>query len=92
MFARIWNYEEGQTVNQLDKHTGTEKGVSRLCLMNELDDSLLMVASSKPRILLIYSRLYALSACSIAGLVCLRSCLGDYAAKQNNRTVSEGFG
>ncbi|GAQ83620.1 HEAT repeat protein [Klebsormidium nitens] len=43
---RIWNYEEGQTVNQLDKHTGTEKGVSRLCLMNELDDSLLMVASN----------------------------------------------
>lgn len=44
---RIWNYEEGQTVNQLDKHTGTEKGISRMCLMNELDDSLLLVASSK---------------------------------------------
>jgi hypothetical protein len=45
--SRIWNYEEGQTVNQLDKHTGTEKGISRMCLMNELDDSLLLVASSK---------------------------------------------
>ncbi|KAL2653954.1 hypothetical protein R1flu_022082 [Riccia fluitans] len=43
---RIWNYEEGLIVNTFDNHNAPDKGVSRLCLLNELDDSLLLVASS----------------------------------------------
>lgn len=44
---RIWNYEEAVVVNTFDNHNAPEKGVSKLCLLNELDDSLLLVASSE---------------------------------------------
>ena len=30
-----------------DNHKAADKGVSRMCVLNELDDSLLLVASSK---------------------------------------------
>ncbi|BBN00072.1 regulatory associated protein of mTOR [Marchantia polymorpha subsp. ruderalis] len=43
---RIYNYEEEQLVNTFDNHNAPDKGVSKLCLLNELDDSLLLVASS----------------------------------------------
>ncbi|CAI5465827.1 unnamed protein product [Closterium sp. Yama58-4] len=49
--VRIWNYEEGLTVSTFDNQTGGgggvdgHKGVSQLCLLNELDDTLLLVAS-----------------------------------------------
>lgn len=42
---RIWNYEEGVTINMFENHNTPDKGVSKLCLLNELDDSLLLVAS-----------------------------------------------
>ncbi|KAG0616749.1 hypothetical protein M758_5G139500 [Ceratodon purpureus] len=43
---RIWDYEEATVVNTFDNHNTPDKGVSKLCLLNELDDSLLLVASS----------------------------------------------
>ncbi|XP_024365360.1 regulatory-associated protein of TOR 1 isoform X3 [Physcomitrium patens] len=43
---RIWDYEEAAVVNTFDNHNTPDKGVSKLCLLNESDDSLLLVASS----------------------------------------------
>ncbi len=46
--CRLWNYEEGaEVVNTFDNHNAPDKGISKLCLVNELDDSLLLVASSE---------------------------------------------
>lgn len=45
--CRIWDYDADEVVNTFDNHNNLEKGVSKLCLLNELDDSLLLVASSK---------------------------------------------
>eukprot|EP00246_Nothoceros_aenigmaticus_P010872 TRINITY_DN2780_c0_g1_i3.p1 TRINITY_DN2780_c0_g1~~TRINITY_DN2780_c0_g1_i3.p1 ORF type:complete len:984 (+),score=169.84 TRINITY_DN2780_c0_g1_i3:2-2953(+) len=42
----IWNYEEGEIVNSFENHFAPDKGVSRLCMLNELDESLLLVAST----------------------------------------------
>ncbi|XP_022761435.1 regulatory-associated protein of TOR 1-like isoform X3 [Durio zibethinus] len=42
---RVWNYEENTLLNGFDNHDFPEKGISKLCLLNELDDSLLLVAS-----------------------------------------------
>ncbi|RID64173.1 hypothetical protein BRARA_E03129 [Brassica rapa] len=42
---RVWNYEEGTLLNGFDNHDFPDKGISKLCLVNELDDSLLLVAS-----------------------------------------------
>ncbi|XP_052174043.1 regulatory-associated protein of TOR 1-like [Diospyros lotus] len=42
---RIWNYEEATLLNTFDNHDYPDKGISKLCLVNELDDSLLLVAS-----------------------------------------------
>nr|PNR35773.1 hypothetical protein PHYPA_021623 [Physcomitrium patens] len=43
---RILDYDLGEVVNTFENHNAPDKGVSRLCLLNELDDSLLLVASS----------------------------------------------
>nr|5WBI_A Chain A, Regulatory-associated protein of TOR 1 [Arabidopsis thaliana]5WBJ_A Chain A, Regulatory-associated protein of TOR 1 [Arabidopsis thaliana]5WBK_A Chain A, Regulatory-associated protein of TOR 1 [Arabidopsis thaliana]5WBL_A Chain A, Regulatory-associated protein of TOR 1 [Arabidopsis thaliana] len=42
---RVWNYEEATLLNGFDNHDFPDKGISKLCLINELDDSLLLVAS-----------------------------------------------
>ncbi|XP_052176881.1 regulatory-associated protein of TOR 1-like isoform X3 [Diospyros lotus] len=42
---RIWNYEENTLLNSFDNHDYPRKGISKLCLLNELDDSLLLVGS-----------------------------------------------
>ncbi|KAL9398912.1 hypothetical protein Peur_007873 [Populus x canadensis] len=42
---RVWNYEEATLLNGFDNHDFPDRGVSKLCLVNELDDSLLLVAS-----------------------------------------------
>lgn len=42
---RIWNYNEATLLNSFDNHNFPDKGISKLCLVNELDDSLLLVAS-----------------------------------------------
>ncbi|XP_042490343.1 regulatory-associated protein of TOR 1-like isoform X2 [Macadamia integrifolia] len=42
---RIWNYEEATLLNSFVNHDFPEKGISKLCLVNELDDTLLLVAS-----------------------------------------------
>ncbi|XP_027349424.1 regulatory-associated protein of TOR 1 isoform X1 [Abrus precatorius] len=43
---RIWNHEEATLLNSFDNHDFPDKGISKLCLINELDDSLLLAASS----------------------------------------------
>uniref|UniRef100_A0A1D1Z5U7 Regulatory-associated protein of TOR 1 n=2 Tax=Anthurium amnicola TaxID=1678845 RepID=A0A1D1Z5U7_9ARAE len=43
---RAWNYEEALPLNSFENHEFPDKGISKLCLVNELDDSLLLVASS----------------------------------------------
>lgn len=42
---KIWNYEEATLLNSFDNHDFPDKGISKLCLVNELDVSLLLVAS-----------------------------------------------
>ncbi|KAG6737071.1 hypothetical protein POTOM_059946 [Populus tomentosa] len=42
---QVWNYKEGNLLNGFDNHDFPDKGISKLCLVNELDDSLLLVAS-----------------------------------------------
>ncbi|KAH9309836.1 hypothetical protein KI387_037747, partial [Taxus chinensis] len=44
--VRIWNYEEPSQMNSFDNHDGPNRGISKLSLVNELDDSMLLVASS----------------------------------------------
>lgn len=44
--VRIWNYDEALPLNTFDNHDGPNRGISKLCLVNELDDSMLLVASS----------------------------------------------
>jgi regulatory associated protein of mTOR len=44
---RVWNYEDAQVLNSFDNHLdSSEKGISKLCLINELDDNLLLAGSS----------------------------------------------
>lgn len=43
---RIWNYAKATLLNSFDNHGFPDKGISKLCLVNELDDSLLLSASS----------------------------------------------
>ncbi|XP_017218499.1 regulatory-associated protein of TOR 1 isoform X2 [Daucus carota subsp. sativus] len=43
---RVWNYEEATLLNSFSNHDYPYKGISNLSLINELDDSLLLVASS----------------------------------------------
>jgi regulator-associated protein of mTOR len=43
---RVWNYEEATLLNSFSNRDYADKGISKLCLVNELDDSLLLVASS----------------------------------------------
>ncbi|KAL8232514.1 hypothetical protein R6Q57_002292 [Mikania cordata] len=43
---RVWNYEEATLLNSFNNHDYPNKGISKLCLVNELDESLLLVASN----------------------------------------------
>ncbi|PRQ42771.1 putative transcription factor WD40-like family [Rosa chinensis] len=46
---RVWNYQEAKEailLNSFDNHEFPDKGISKLCFVNELDDSLLLAASS----------------------------------------------
>jgi regulator-associated protein of mTOR len=44
---RVWNYEKGSLLNCFNNHNHPDRGISKLCLVNELDDNdLLLVASS----------------------------------------------
>ncbi|XP_024514847.1 regulatory-associated protein of TOR 2 [Selaginella moellendorffii] len=43
---RIWSHEDGSLLNDFHNHESHSKGFSRLCLINELDESLLLAASS----------------------------------------------
>ncbi|KAM6574076.1 regulatory-associated protein of TOR 1 isoform X1 [Cannabis sativa] len=41
----VWNYDEATLLNSFDNHDFPDKGISKLSLVNELDDSLLLAAS-----------------------------------------------
>ncbi|KAK4483828.1 hypothetical protein RD792_011035 [Penstemon davidsonii] len=44
---RVWNYEEATQLNSFDNHDYPDnRGVSKLCLVNELDENLLLVGSN----------------------------------------------
>jgi len=45
VFHRIWNHEKATLLNSFDNHDFPNKEISKLCLVNELDDSLLLAAS-----------------------------------------------
>lgn len=53
--CRILDYEQVEVVNTFDNHNAPDKGVSKLCLLNELDDSLLLVASCELLFLMCFS-------------------------------------
>ncbi|GFP83213.1 regulatory-associated protein of tor 1 [Phtheirospermum japonicum] len=42
----VWNYEEATLLNSFNNHDYPDKGISKLCLVNELDENLLLVASN----------------------------------------------
>ncbi|KAL5170118.1 Regulatory-associated protein of TOR 1 [Glycine soja] len=46
VFYRIWNHEKAILLNSFDNHDFPDEGIPKLCLVNELDDSLLLDASS----------------------------------------------
>ncbi|MED6170653.1 Regulatory-associated protein of TOR 1 [Stylosanthes scabra] len=43
---RVWDHEQAAPLNSFDNHDFPDKRISKLCLVNELDDSLLLAASS----------------------------------------------
>lgn len=43
---RVWNYDDALPVNTFENHKLSERGLSKLLLINELDESLLLVGSS----------------------------------------------
>ncbi|MCE3215242.1 hypothetical protein HAX54_001434 [Datura stramonium] len=47
VYYRVWNYKEDTFLNSFDNHAYPDEGISKVCLVNELDESLLLVASSK---------------------------------------------
>lgn len=46
--ARVWNYDDALPVNTFENHKLSDRGLSKLLLINELDESLLLVGSSTP--------------------------------------------
>ncbi|KAL6520870.1 Regulatory-associated protein of TOR 1 [Orobanche gracilis] len=43
---RVWNYEEATLLNSFNNHDSPDKGISKLCLVNEFVEDLLLVASN----------------------------------------------
>ncbi|CAL4897253.1 unnamed protein product [Urochloa decumbens] len=43
---RVWNYDDALPVNSFQNHKLSDRGLSKLLLINELDESLLLAASS----------------------------------------------
>ncbi|XP_039797194.1 regulatory-associated protein of TOR 1-like isoform X2 [Panicum virgatum] len=45
-YVRVWNYDDALPVNSFRNHKLSDRGLSKLLLINELDESLLLAASS----------------------------------------------
>ena len=61
--VRVWNYDDALPVNSFQNHKLSDRGLSKLLLINELDESLLLAASSMPpfsMLFLVYLFLLAL--------------------------------
>ena len=65
--ARVWNYDDALPVNSFQNHKLSGRGLSKLLLINELDESLLLAASSTPLFSMFYTSAIALSNFYIAG-------------------------
>jgi len=44
----VWNYDDALPVNSFENHKLSDRGLSKLLLINELDESLVLAASSMP--------------------------------------------
>ena len=53
----MWNYDDALPVNSFENHKSSDRGLSKLLLINELDESLLLAATSMP-LLPMYFLLY----------------------------------
>ena len=62
--ARVWNYDDALPVNSYQNHNLSDRGLSKLLLINELDESLLLAASSMP----LFSMLFLLHLSSTIAL------------------------
>ena len=56
-YVRVWNYDDALPVNSFENHKLSDRGLSKLLLINELDESLLLAATSMP-LLPMYFLLY----------------------------------
>lgn len=50
----MWNYDDALPVNTFENHKLSDRGISKLLLINELDESLLLVGSSTPLLFMIF--------------------------------------
>ena len=63
--ARVWNYDDALPVNSFQNHKLSDRGLSKLLLINELDESLLLAASSMPLFSMLFL-LYLTSAIALS--------------------------
>ena len=63
--ARVWNYDDAVPVNTFENHKLSERGLSKLLLINELDESLLLVGSSMSRLFIVVCCIYNVHICCL---------------------------
>ena len=63
--SRVWNYGDALPVNSFQNHKLSDRGLSKLLLINELDESLLLAASSMPLFSMLFL-LYLTSAIALS--------------------------
>jgi len=66
--ARVWNYDDALPVNSFQNHKLSDRGLSKLLLINELDESLLLAASSMPLFSMLFL-LYLTSAIALSNFM-----------------------
>jgi hypothetical protein len=54
-YVRVWNYDDALPVNSFRNHKLSDRGLSKLLLINELDESLLLAASSMTLLSMLFS-------------------------------------
>ena len=50
----MWNYDDVLPVNSFENHKLSNRGLSKLLLINELDESLVLAASSMPHFSMLF--------------------------------------
>lgn len=64
----MWNYEDALPVNTFENHKLADRGLSKLLLINELDESLLLVGSSTPHLFMVVSCTFTYASLVIANV------------------------